>query len=427
MQTLLPTLTLALVCWLASAPLVAAEIDAAAAQGQQRIAAQAYRDEDLMGYTRALEAAVALNPNSLVTRYNLACGYARTGRPEQAMDMLRELAAVSADYGMADDEDLASLREREDFQQLVNDLKKGTQPVSTATHAFTLQQLGLIPEGIALHQPSGRFFIGSMRSGDIFVVDAEGQLSKFATVQHAGKMAAIGLMVDEKRGLLWAVGSTFSLVEDYDPEAEARSGVFGFDLSSGELREHYLGTNTINGFNDVALSPSGDIYLSGDAVSVVRKGSAEITPIDTSIKIFGSNGIAVRPDGKRMFVSSYPVGIASIDPASGAARWLDTPADVSLYGVDGLYWHKGFLIAVQNGMQPWRLVKLQLNADQTAVTAAHLIEFATEEVTPTTGAIRGDTIYYVGSGPSPENLPSQLPKSIAGFSGKTIVMSAPLN
>lgn len=120
------------------------------------------------------------------------------------------------------------------------------------------------------------------------------------------------------------------------------------------------------------------------------------------------------------------MGIAAVDPQSGDARWLDTPDDISLYGVDGLYWHRGHLVAVQNGMRPWRLVQLELNAEQTAVVAARRIEFANEDVTPTTGAIVGDVIHYVGQGPIPENIPSQFPGNISRFAGKTMVMSAPL-
>jgi DNA-binding beta-propeller fold protein YncE len=266
-----------------------------------------------------------------------------------------------------------------------------------------------------------------MRSGTIFVVDANKQLSRFATVQHEGKMAAIGLTVDAPRGILWAVGASFDLTEDFDADAPVRSGVFGYDLVTGQLREKFIADNPTNGFNDVAVAPSGDIYLSGDALSVIRSGSNAIEAIDTSMQIFGSNGIAVRPDGERIFVSSYPVGIAAVDPRTGESRWLEAPDGVSLYGIDGLYWYEGDLVGVQNGIRPWRLVRLQLNGEQSAVTNVRLIEFANEDLTPTTGAIVGDRIHYVGQGPQPESVPSQFPGAIAAHSGVTIVMTAPLN
>lgn len=417
----------AVLCLLLVIPPAWAEADAAAAQDHLRAANQAYRDGDLEGFTASLEAAVALNPFSLPTQYNLACGYARTGRGDEALAVLRGLVAARVDFGMADDEDLAAIRDRPAFERLVATLAENTRPVDASEHHFTVDQLGLIPEGIAFDANTGRFFFGSMRSGDVYVFDEQGQLSRFATVRHDGKLAAIGLAVDAPRGLLWAVGASFDLVEGFDPDAPVRSGVFGFDLETGELRERFTAGKPINGFNDVAVAPSGDIYLSGDALSVVRAGSETIATVDTSLQIFGSNGIAIRPDGKRLFVTSYPVGIAAVDPDTGDALWLDAPEGVTLYGIDGLYWHQGDLVGVQNGVRPWRLVRLQLNEDQTAVTRVRLIEFANEDITPTTGAIVGDVIHYVGQGPRPAAAPGHFPERLARFAGKTIVMTAPLD
>lgn len=39
-----------------------------------------------------MERALELNPASFATRYNVACGYARTGRADQALDLLEEPA-----------------------------------------------------------------------------------------------------------------------------------------------------------------------------------------------------------------------------------------------------------------------------------------------------------------------------------------------
>ena len=56
----------------------------------------------------------------------------------------------------------------------------------------------------------------------------------------------------------------------------------------------------------VAVAPSGDLFVSGNVLHVVRAGSDEMVPFATSPDPFGSNGITVDPSGKTMFVSSYP-------------------------------------------------------------------------------------------------------------------------
>lgn len=406
---------------------VCAQNPVAEAQVHQREATEAYQAGDYEGFTRSLEIALELNPASFATRYNLACGYARTGRDDEALELLEGLTLAKVDFGMARDPDLASLREIPKFQELIALLEASIEPISNSSLRLTIDQFGLIPEGIAIDNKTGRIFFGSMRSGDIYVVGQEGGLSKFATVQHEGKLSAIGITVDADRNLLWSIGTYFFMGEDFDADAPIRTGVFGFDLDSGTLEHSYLAEEGVQGLNDVLVAPSGDLFLSGTQLQIVRAGSDEMEPFVTSPELFGSNGLAMDPSGTTLFITSYPVGIGVIDVQSGAMHFLESPPDTPLYGIDGLYWYEGDLIGIQNGIQPWRLLRMTLNEELTAVTKVRVIEFANDAITPTTGAIAGNEIHYVGQGPSPDNAPGQFPASLAPFLGKTVIMTAPLD
>ena len=396
------------------------------AQIHQRDAAAAYRSGDFASFARSLAIAHQLNPASIATRYNLACGYAKTGQPDKAMELLRGLVAARIDYGMADDPDLESLRDLPEFRSLVRELKANIAPVINSEAFFTVEQLGLIPEGIAFDAASGRLFFGSMRSGDIYALDAGGQLSKFASVDRQGRLAAIGMTVDEDRGLLWVVGTSLDMAENFSADEPMESGVFGFDLSSGELQRKHMIENADLGLNDVALGPNGTLYASGGGLHVLAEDETRLAPLTTTPVLYGSNGVTADPDGKTLYLSSYPVGLAAVDLDSGRLRFLDAPEDTSLYGIDGLYWHDGELIGVQNGIRPWRLLRMSVDESRSAITAAQVIEFANEAATPTTGAIIGDRIHYIGQGPDPDTVPSQFPAELAPFLGKTIIRSAPL-
>lgn len=404
-----------------------AQGDVAMAQIHLRAANDAYRQADYETFTAELETALALNPHSIYTRYNLACGYARTGHHAKAKSILRQLVDWRIDFGYADDVDLASLHDDPDFAELNKSLEQKLTPVRSSRHRFTSEQLGLIPEGIAIDITSGRMFISSMRTGDIYVVDDEDRMARFATISHEGKLAAIGLVTDAARGMLWAIGSSFDTVEDFDASAPTRTGLFGFDLRTGQLVQKFIGDESFTGFNDVTVAPSGDIYLSGGELGIVRQDSDVIEHFETEMKIYGSNGIAMDPDGKHLFVSSYPVGVAVIDLQTGASSWLQAPSDATLYGIDGLYWYAGDLIAVQNGVNPWRLIRIRLDKRQTSVSSVEFIEFANDEFEPTTGAIVDGAIHYVGQGPQPHPVPANFPPALARFAGKTIVMTAPLH
>lgn len=405
---------------------VVAERPVEAAQRHQQEANAAYLSGDYAGFTRSLERARELNPASFATMYNLACGYARTGRPDDALDLLEQLTVAQVDFGMANDPDLASLRDNPRFQELVRTLAASIVPVSNSTERLAINQLGLAPEGIAFDRDTGRLFFGSMRTGDIFVADNTGHWSRFASVGDSGSYSAIGMAVDADKGLLWTVATWFFMAEGFDAGAPVPSGLFGFDLDSGALRHRYFVDESVAGLNDVTVAPNGDVYVSGDVLHVLEAGSSALRPVATSPAPFGSNGLTTDHSGRRLFVSSYPVGIGVIDLDNGNLQYLDAPPERPLYGIDGLYWHDGDLVGIQNGIQPWRLLRMQLNEEITAITNVEVIEFANAALTPTTGAIDGERIHYIGQGPAPERPPSQFPDSLAPYLGNTVIMTAPL-
>ena len=105
------TCALAMTVILLASGFAHAQNPVAEAQIHQREATQAYQAGGYEGFTRSLEIALELNPASFATRYNLACGYARTGRDEDALNLLEELTKAKVDFGMARDPDLATLRD----------------------------------------------------------------------------------------------------------------------------------------------------------------------------------------------------------------------------------------------------------------------------------------------------------------------------
>lgn len=410
---------------LAAVAIAADQAPVAAAQERIREAVGAYRDGDLDSFVASLEAALTLNPSSLWTRHNLARGYARTGRSAEALVLLDELAAMKIDMGFADDPDFAALSELPAFATLVDAAAEATAPVLRSRPWLEFPQAGLVPEGIAVDPGSGRFFFGSMRTGDVYVIDGARRVSKFAGVDAAGRLSAIGLAVDTSRGLLWVVGAAFDIAENFSADSGARSGVFGFDLESGTLVEEYR-VDDEAGLNDVALAPDGRLYASGTSLYRIDPDDGGLEIFDTDIDIVGSNGIAVSPDGGILVTSSYPVGLFAVDLATGATRRLAEPPSTTLYGIDGLYWHEGDLIGVQNGTTPWRLVRLRVNADVTAVTAIDYLEVGNPATEPMTGAIIANRIYYIGEGPEPAAAPAQFPPAMQGNLGSVVIREAPL-
>jgi hypothetical protein len=70
----------------------------------------------------------------------------------------------------------------------------------------------------------------------------------------------------------------------------------------------------------------------------------------------------------------------------------------TLAGIDGLYWYRGSLIAIQNGIGTPRVAAHKLTADGTRVVKLLILEYRTKlSVLPTTGAIRSSDFYFIAN------------------------------
>jgi hypothetical protein len=92
-------------------------------------------------------------------------------------------------------------------------------------------------------------------------------------------------------------------------------------------------------------------------------------------------------------------GVVLVDRDTGKSTRIPQPDTVVTGGIDGLYWHDGDLIGVQNGPNPGRIVRLA-SADNgnriaglTVLQSHHHPDF--DE--PTTATIANGALYVIGN------------------------------
>jgi hypothetical protein len=68
----------------------------------------------------------------------------------------------------------------------------------------------------------------------------------------------------------------------------------------------------------------------------------------------------------------------------------------ALQETEGLYWHQGKLIAVQNGFAPQRVLSFTLEAGRARVSAQQIIESG-PSLDPTHGVIVSGSLYYIAN------------------------------
>jgi hypothetical protein len=261
-----------------------------------------------------------------------------------------------------------------------------------------------LPEGIAFDARRRQAFIGSIWHRRIDVVDAAGRVRAFSRPED-GLDAVLGLHVDAARQQLLAV-STSALATGGAP---ARNAVLRYALR-GSHRVQRLDAPGALQLNDVVALADGTVLATDSAGSSLyraRPGETQLAPFGERGKLPGANGIAAAPDGSLYVAVS--TGIVRIDPATGQPRRLPQPDTVVSGGIDGLYWHDGDLVGIQNASNPGRVIRLHLaNGDPskgdpaeggqriaalTVLQSHHHPLFAE----PTTGAIAGDSLLVIAN------------------------------
>jgi hypothetical protein len=119
----------------------------------------------------------------------------------------------------------------------------------------------------------------------------------------------------------------------------------------------------------------------------------------------------VSDDGKTVYVSNYR-RVMAVDVASRKVSAPPAPADFPLNGIDGLAFSGGLLYAVQNGIEPHRVVRLTLSPDGSRITAGRILEMNNPLFDePTLGIVANGAFSYVADSQGGRFLKGGVPES----------------
>ena len=284
------------------------------------------------------------------------------------------------------------------YRALLARIRRENPPVTDGVTAFTIPERDLIPEGIAHDPASGRFFVGSILKGKIVVVSPEGAVADFVPSGRDGITYVLGVRADPERRLLWAA-CRFRERDARGDDAE-RSGLAAFDLSTGRLVRRVLADSGEHALNDLVVTRAGDVYVTDWSANEVLRlplGGTRLERLVDSTRVLRPNGIALAPDESRLFVAAWP-SVVIVDLGSAAVAPLRQPPNVVTGGLDGLYFHRGSLVGVQNDVHPGRVVSYRLSPALDSVVGTDVLQaYHPRFAQPTTGAVVGDDLYLLAN------------------------------
>jgi len=341
----------------------------------------------------ALERAAAREPDDPVLTYLLAVYRARSGDGDGALEAL-EQALAKGDGFLPSAELFPSLSEDRRFAVLRARFERRLPRTSGAATKVTLNDRTLIPEGIAYDAETRRLYVGSIARRGVFRIDAAGRLTPLSRTKD-DLDAILGLAIDAKRRRLYAV-STSALTER--GRAALRNAVKIYDLDRAILLQS-IAVQEAQQLNDVAFSPDGTLLVTDSAAGAIYRIDPATASVATIVKpggAPGANGIACAPDGKHAYVGASRRPLR-VNLSTGEVVPLLLPPRQNAAAIDGLYWHDGALIGVQNVTTPGRVIRLVLAPDGYRVTDVQtlLSHHHPAILEPTTAAIATDGLYVL--------------------------------
>ncbi|MCA1557647.1 MAG: hypothetical protein LC731_03800, partial [Acidobacteria bacterium] len=132
--------------------------------------------------------------------------------------------------------------------------------------AFRIADGELIPEGIAYDPRTRVFYIGSTYKRKIVSMDSKGVVRDFTNEAQDGLLGVLGMKVDIKRRLLWAISSNAGREmpgKGLSTDCLGCSAVFKYDLRTGKLIKKYALHNKPNAhfLNDLTINSGGDAFI----------------------------------------------------------------------------------------------------------------------------------------------------------------------
>ncbi len=254
----------------------------------------------------------------------------------------------------------------------------------------------VFPEGIALNEGTGDFFVGSTTDGTILTsnVSQPGVEARvFSEGGADGRNTAIGMKTDRAGRLFVAGGDTGQM--------------FVYDATTGALIEGFDNGQEMTFVNDVTLTPDDSAFftdsMNPELYRVFPDGAGgyemetylnfEGTPVQYG-EGFNLNGIAPSADGRYLVTVKSATGeLFCIDTTTKGVSLIDT-GGADLTNGDGLLLDGQTLYVVRN--QQETIVPVELSADFSSGMAGEPFTDASF-MYPTTIAESGGDLFAVNS------------------------------
>ena len=274
-------------------------------------------------------------------------------------------------------------------------------PAGGSDTAFVLTRAGVIPENIVYDEPRDRFLGGDLERDGMVELRRDGSIRPFAEAagiegRVLGSRSTLGATCSG------ALPSPLLPSRAGDTTQTHHSIVFALELPSGRLvrRVPSPRDGASHLFNDLVVGRDGTVYFTdseGGAVWALAPQESELRLLHRAPpeRFAYPNGIAFLPDERGLLVA-YWQGLLTIALPSGRVAHLRAANDSAVSRIDGLYAVCSGYVGIQNMANPSKVIGFRIKGGS-AEGVRELERGRADFRGPTTGAIVGDTLFYVAN------------------------------
>jgi len=366
-----------------------------------RQAAEAHRVGDFQQALELSLRAELLLPDHPRLLFNTACALVATGSNDGALDRLERIADMEVALDLASSDSLAPLRGHPRYLAVTKAMAALAEPVERSTVAFTVPDPTFLVEGVAVDPATGELLLSSLYQRRIVRVGADGRMEPL-TLPDDSLWSMLGMAIDPDRRSLWTVTVSGPRMRGAAPDEPVRSALVRISLADGSVlaRLEPPAGPPSSVLDSVAVAPGGTVFVSDSGAGAIHRlapGGDALEVLVEPGSFLSTQGLTLSADGAVLWAADYGRGVARVDPTSGELSFLDNRGP-SLIGIDGLERAGADLIAIQNGVEPPRVVRIVLAEDGGSVARVELLERAHHLYRePTLGTVVGNELLYVAA------------------------------
>jgi hypothetical protein len=263
-----------------------------------------------------------------------------------------------------------------------------TKAAARAPAPLIFSASGLGAVGLGYDAVSGRFIVGDRNDRRLLVVgERSGRVASLAGVD-AGFDEVSAFEIDAVEGDLWVVSSS----------SQSRSSTLHkLQLISGRvLTSIPLSPEEGPGrFTDVAVTPQSILVLDGEGRRVYRVAKKGRT-LEMVVRLAAPECSSLAPASDGSAYLAYDRGILRVDLTTRAMTVVEPAPQTSLEGLRWIRWHRGSLIAIQGDLGgPFRLLRIRLDDLGRRVKTIDVLVGNVALAGPTSATLSGGAVYYL--------------------------------